>query len=45
MDTVIINGKIILKDRKFKNFDLEKVMLDIKSISSEIITYKNNGMK
>ncbi|MCK4981244.1 MAG: amidohydrolase family protein, partial [Candidatus Delongbacteria bacterium] len=45
VDTVIINGKIILKDRKFKNFDLEKVMLDIKNISSEIITYKNNGMK
>ena len=45
VDTVIINGKIILRERKFTNFDLEKVMLDIKSISSEIITYKNNGMK
>ncbi|NOR45102.1 MAG: amidohydrolase family protein [Candidatus Delongbacteria bacterium] len=45
VDTVIINGKIILKERKFLNFDLEKVMLDIKNISSEIITYKNNGMK
>ena len=45
VDTVIINGKIILEERKFTNLDLEKVMLDIKSISDEIITYKNNGMK
>ena len=45
VDTVIINGEIILKERKFVNLDLEKVMLDIKNISSEIITYKNNGMK
>ncbi|MDA3838584.1 MAG: amidohydrolase [Candidatus Delongbacteria bacterium] len=45
VDTVIINGKIILKNRKFTNFDLDKVMLDIKHISNEIIAYKNNGMK
>jgi 5-methylthioadenosine/S-adenosylhomocysteine deaminase len=45
VDTVIINGKIILKHRKFTNFDLDKVMLDIKNISSDIITYKNNDMK
>ena len=45
VDTVIINGKIILRERKFTDLDLKKVMLDIKNISSEIITYKNNGMK
>jgi 5-methylthioadenosine/S-adenosylhomocysteine deaminase len=45
VDTVIINGKIILKNRKFTNFDLDKVMLDIKHISNEIIAHKNNGMK
>ena len=45
VDTVIIDGKIILRERKFLNLDLEKVMLDIRNISNEIITYKNSGMK
>ncbi|MBN2788813.1 MAG: amidohydrolase [Candidatus Delongbacteria bacterium] len=41
VDTVIINGKLILKKRKFLKLDLEKVMLDIKNISNEINAYKN----
>ncbi|PYG88868.1 5-methylthioadenosine/S-adenosylhomocysteine deaminase [Ruminiclostridium sufflavum DSM 19573] len=37
-DTVIIDGKIIMQDRKFKNIDEEKVMFEADALSRKLLT-------
>jgi len=37
VDTVIVDGKIIMQDRVFKNIDEEKIKYEVESLSSKLL--------